>query len=59
MTHIKKFWAVYGALIMAGLPYALPVVTSYIAAHPRFATDLSALAVILAKISKSPSQVKS
>lgn len=54
VDHVKKWWSVYGTVVLASLTYLLPIAQNYVAAHPHVDTVIASVIVVLAKVSKSP-----
>jgi hypothetical protein len=53
LDHLKKWWAVYGAVIIAGITSAYP---SFAANHPYIAGYIASGVTFVAGITKSPTQ---
>jgi len=56
VAHVKAWWPAHAAIVTAVGTALLPVAQQAIAAHPAVAAAISAVSVILAKLSKSPLQ---
>jgi len=54
MDHIKKFWTVYGALLISVFTYISPYLAAEISKHPHGTELLGAAAFIVGKLSQSP-----
>lgn len=53
IDHLKKWWAVYGAILIAGITTAYP---SFAANHPHIAGYIASGATLVAGVTKGPNQ---
>ncbi len=57
LSHLAGWWHVYGSVITTIGVAALPALQQQVSAHPAWSSALATVAVICAKLSKSPLQV--